>query len=621
MAKDHVMGRSDRRRSLEALLLSLVVVVSNVEAGATVEYGTDFMDTLSPSRRKEAEEAFNFPSGDHDDSGHHEPSSGHEGSEHDHPDDAYVGRLINVSVACSMMGGILFIMGIFYMVNHPDSDMRLYSWEALSSTVSIFIAVSFFHAFSSMKEVVAASLTRLFDGDEGGMLEESIDASLGMLHLCFWFVALQVITVYVASKIYEKRMAGPDRSESERMLTLAPNSAGMPPGHGSGPFDFNDEEERLMLCVSTLLSHITAFAAIHAGGWLQQASSRSVGPLTEARLVGPLLCALSTGVFFVGLFGLFRITDFVRGKHDFVPKAVHHLQEEHVTEAENELGALAISFLVVQCLRYLITGVLPGPEGDEEEAVDHGIFAILLLLLCGFSAIAGRVAMIRFGPMIQKHLEEAEVLHHWVAFLIRWVLIANWILLRCFSWCLLFSLSWTVEAGVIKLDLIRHGITSECTSVRFVLAFLVSIIAFGGMRILDLISDSSGSEATHYIIRNIIRSIGFLVGFCWEQAFSRGIERISSLRNGGHHEHFKVEKPWLTELMIALVIAVVVAPAWSWYIVPKLMHMQQTKQKEFEQEHAAVMGQGQNMMSVLSPAEFFNTAPFSNEEVNSTMVE
>merc|ERR1719436_1588532 len=41
-------------------------------------------------------------------------------------------------------------------------------------------------------------------------------------------------------------------------------------------------------------------------------------------------------------------------------------------EAENDVSSLAISFLTVQAVRYWITGIMPGVEGIEEVAGEHG---------------------------------------------------------------------------------------------------------------------------------------------------------------------------------------------------------------------------------------------------------
>merc|ERR1719422_1432798 len=113
----------------------------------------------------------------------------------------------------------------------------------------------------------------------------------------------------------------------------------------------------------------------------------------------------------------------------------------------------------------------------------------------------------------------------------RWMFISNWVLARCFAWCLLYSISWTMASCLIKAGLVEYGFRPECAVVRLALAFMVSIVAFCGIWTLDYISDHSDNMGFHYVIRNIIRSIGFLVGFCWEQAFNRGVESLSLLQH------------------------------------------------------------------------------------------
>lgn len=47
-----------------------------------------------------------------------------------------------------LLGSVAFVMLLFYVVNWPDDDIRLYAWTIISTTLSIFTAVL---AFSGVR--------------------------------------------------------------------------------------------------------------------------------------------------------------------------------------------------------------------------------------------------------------------------------------------------------------------------------------------------------------------------------------------------------------------------------------------------------------------------------------
>ena len=56
-------------------------------------------------------------------------------------------------IACMLLGSVAFVMLLFYVVNWPDDDIRLYAWTIISTTLSIFTAVLAFSGVRVLTEM------------------------------------------------------------------------------------------------------------------------------------------------------------------------------------------------------------------------------------------------------------------------------------------------------------------------------------------------------------------------------------------------------------------------------------------------------------------------------------
>ena len=95
-----------------------------------------------------------------------------------------------MAIAVTLFGAISPQLSLYYLTNHPDDDMRKYSYEIINATVSIFSAVLVFQSFNDMVETFFL---------EGKSLEFVV--LVDMLHLLVWFWILQLALATISGVI------------------------------------------------------------------------------------------------------------------------------------------------------------------------------------------------------------------------------------------------------------------------------------------------------------------------------------------------------------------------------------------------------------------------------------
>jgi len=393
-------------------------------------------------------------------------------------------------------------MILFYMTNHPDEDMRKYTYMIISSTISIFCAVLIF--FSVQDGVHLLSKTTL-----GHSLRGHVVVNFSVM--VGWNVMLQIVLAWL-SGVCAKNYGGRPRPVESARLNLK--------------------------CFAVLLAHITGFSSIHAWCSLQQLSFFSQSPFMAFSVV-PLAV--------LGQYLIHEIFKLIRERVSLQDNEIDEYEEiwEEMTEdAENDVFALAVSFVIGQSFRYLFGGHLPNAEGIErhEFLVSHTPISMIQLLVTSWVMIACVFSLVFAAHAANDNKRLSRI-----------VTVARGIASMSFAWTFFFSTKWFL-AG-------QEYIGRDQMMVTVVEAMAITFVAFGSISVLDKLADSecTGDETDKAIIQ-VILSNGLLVGFAWEQSFDKAIEAISSNMHPALRHH--------TKLGLAIFCVVLIVPAWRLYLLP-----------------------------------------------------
>jgi len=478
----------------------------------------------------------------------------------------------DVAIGWMLLGGILIIAIMFYMVNFPDADIRLYSWSIISTTMSIFMAVLI---FQGTKDLVFYALSCIVGFiPEHSELRIAID---GLLFL-FWFVAMHLMIVHqsgVSSSSpsdWSRKgwvVADPLHEMCEEEIQCQPETH----TGDHGVARWKDEtifvklkcpekvqETAKTRCWGMLFAHVAAFADILTMSRLMQHRS------LQDPLYALLIVTGNAGLLFL----LFAVTRQSRGedqeeaarqhlgirfasRHDGQGAERFEMMCDESKEAEDELVCLASSFLLVQALRYSLTGVLPDEEGIEEPtllATNEEILWLYGVAVLFVTVTAGLV----FGSARG-----------------RWVDVTMQMAAMGFAWSTMWATDWMA---------LRLAGTHDTLVIRILLALVVSSSGLAAIWVLDKIEDgmyekwgASGSESLEKrvvkIINMIITCLSVLVGFSWERCFDGGVTAIASVQS----------HPMRSKLFMSLIAVLVTVQAWRKFILTKVIDLRGRKQE------------------------------------------
>ncbi|CAE7450579.1 scn4aa [Symbiodinium pilosum] len=425
---------------------------------------------------------------------------------------------VNLGIAVMLLGSIGFMMGIFYLVNHEDKEMQICTWKVICATISIFVSVLIYQA---VNDAVKAMFL------EGSSTVSAMEVAFA--HSIVWFVILQVFLATVSGAVIWPWSGKLDRSEA------------------------GDNKRKLDLkCWAVILGHITGFAFISAWAQLHEQLDGSLAIFPIAYCVLRLFFKLTEKAREVVIYA-------DDGKKDVLEED----WDEATEETEDDVMGLTMSFLLVQTIRLWATGSLPNeegkmPKGSHTSDLQAALFMIVGILI----AFASYVRTVYFPNYHGRN--------------------AVWLRLICD-----FSFSWTIMFG-IDAFLTNAGLGGTAFGVvgDVITACIVTVWAFAVIYFLDKEADMTKhsmealgaspnrrdqekaklQKRKRAAMRGTILALGVLIGFAWEKSFDTAVDDTAEKES-------KIMPPSFIKVVLAMLLATVVLPAWRWYILPEVVRL------------------------------------------------
>jgi len=440
-----------------------------------------------------------------------------------------------------LIGGVTLVMAMFYLVQHPDMDIRYYSWNILTLSACIFIAVL-------ASDVVNQMAKRfLFNGIAvAGWGTVLIDVALAVM----WFLLSQLVTAALSGAFGEEAKEPKDASSEEERHELE---------------ELWEQRETAMKCWGGLVAHCAGFAIVATLASLQDSEPFNKSPGWSLLVVPGALLLVTI---------LYRAAAFTRKKisemDDGVVSRGEALWDEISEEAENESLCLGLSFAAIRSISFFAIGAMPDTHfhvyADVENADWHrGWMVLAAVSLCSMvlGVLTLKLKESMFGGHGHGHghqsdehgLAHEEVQHDEDDIRLRALLILSETFIMSFSWGMLSSAIAMLNAFSPYLEhhLIGHLI------VALVVSALSCLMLVSLDKVADTLKAGGNAESAVHIIQHIILAHGLLIGISWEVCFALGMHAIGHAMQGPN-----------VDVYLAVFLCLVVVPAYRLFMLPEL---------------------------------------------------
>jgi len=497
--------------------------------------------------------------------GHHEEEHGHEGGHGHHAPDT------TTTVASYMLiGGVTIVMALFYLVQHPDLDIRFYSWNILTLSMCIFISVL-------ITDMVNMSLKQMVFG-------EMERGNVNYVWMCMalsvcWFGASQAVCAWLSGAFGEEAKEPKDAETEDERKELE---------------SLWKERELALKCWGGLVAHCAGFSIIATLAAMQDTHFFSSSPARS-------MCVVPLAMLIVTVF--YKCAAFVRRQISLMDDGEvskgEDLWDDCSAQAENEALCLGLSFACMRSIFFFTFGEMPDGHGHvhghvSDETWQFGwkmLWAISMLCIVAGLGTAMLKDKIYGGHGHEEHGAGAESGEHGeheehsgqVAKVEqaekevhdeedekavedgdederlgpRFLSILSETFIMAFAWGMLFCATACLNANLadFKQHLAGHLL------VALGLSSCSCLIVLCLDRVADLLKKGSSSATTVHIIGHIIEANGLLIGIGWEICFALSMHAIGfDLNDMGKN----------VTLGLMAFLSLVVVPAYRLYMLPEL---------------------------------------------------
>lgn len=295
----------------------------------------------------------------------------------------------------------------------------------------------------------------------------------------------------------------------------------------------------------TVLAHITGFAAMYGF-----ADAREIAFVEELGVTGLILLIVVASAL-IGLLSV--VTDYIMQKVAAGSGIIDEEEErwmEICDETDDDVFCLAVSFLFAMLFRQLIRGRAVYEPG-EVEGVDQHEANLLLGLALSFMLLVGigAVVIINKSAVLERHKTRKRMVGNF-----------QHLNSMIMAWSFLFWAEWQLHV---------FGWERTVIGACIVIAFFLSFTCFTMVFVLSSVAERfKSNKLAEKALGSLELALGVLVGFSWERAFDVGFEEVEHALV--HDPRGSVIPAWVTVALLSILLLVVVAPAWRYYIFTKV---------------------------------------------------